>query len=30
MGRSLLGRLVDEEDANQGRLLGIDLISASG
>ena len=30
MGRSLLGRLEDEEDVNQGRLLGIDLISASG
>ena len=29
MGRSLLGRLEDEDDANQGRLLGMDLISAS-
>ena len=27
MGRNLLGRLEDEDDANQGRLLGIDLIS---
>jgi hypothetical protein len=30
MGRNLLGRLEDEDDANQGRLLGIDLTSASG
>lgn len=30
MGRNLLGRLEDDDDANQGRLLGIDLTSASG
>lgn len=30
IGRNLLGRLEDEDDANQGRLLGMDLISTSG